>query len=164
MIENKWFCEPNPFREKYCFFYLRTTLDGDQQLINGWKTGIGNIDSIIHRNQFSNVDENQIINSLLPEVKVWRKKNVIVITDTEEKIPILRTRIAALGIDEINLSATRMISLESLFNKYFSCSGDANLQSWCILLNINMQESDEPDMIRIILQKLIRLIPDEEIP
>jgi hypothetical protein len=31
MIGNKWFCEPDPFREKYCFFYSHTTLKGEKQ-------------------------------------------------------------------------------------------------------------------------------------
>jgi hypothetical protein len=33
MIGNKWFCEPDPFREKYCFFYLHTTPKGEKQRI-----------------------------------------------------------------------------------------------------------------------------------
>lgn len=164
MIDNKWFCEPDPFREVYCFFYLHTTPSGEHQIIKGWKSGIGNIDSIVHHNQSSNKNEQHNINSLIPEIKVWRKKNMLVITDTEEAIPLLRTRIAAQDIDEITLSSIKTRSLEAIFNKYLSYQADANLQSWCNLLKINTQNTKETELIRMIFQKLIRLIPREEIP
>lgn len=164
MIENKWFCEPDPFRERYCFFYLDAKPNGNQQVITGWKSGIGNIDSIVHHNQSMNKNEQHNINSLIPEIKAWRKKNMLVITDTEETIPLLRTRIVAQDIDEIILSTIKTRSLEAIFNKYFSYQADANLQSWCNFLKINTQNTKETELIRMILQKLVRLIPSEEIP
>ena len=164
MIGNKWFCEPDPFREKYCFFYLHTTAKGEKQKINGWKSGIGNMDSIVHHNQSPNEDEHNIITSLIPEIKAWRKKNMLVITDNEQTMPALRTLVAAHNIDEINLSTIKMLSLEYFFDKYFSYQGDADIKSWCNFLNINAENSQETDMIQRIMQKLVRLIPEEEMP
>jgi hypothetical protein len=164
MIDNKWFCEPDPFREKYCFFYLSTTPKGEKQVIKGWKSGIGNIDGIALHNQSSDENERHIINSLIPEIKAWRRKNIVVITDTEEKLPLLRTMIAPLSIDEINLSTIKTISLEGILKKYFSYRGDADLQAWCHLLKMDAQNNKETELMRIVLQKLIRLIPEEEMP
>ena len=164
MIDNKWFCEPDPFREKYCFFYLHTKPKGEKQTIKGWKSGIGNMDGIVHHNQSPNEDEHNIITSIIPEIKAWRKKNILVITYTEEKITLLRTMIATQNIDEINLSTVKSLSLEYIFDRYFSYQGDADIISWCNFLNINTENSKETELIRIIMQKLVRLIPEGEMP
>lgn len=164
MIGNKWFCEPDPFREKYCFLYLDTTSLGKNQIIKGWKTGIGNIDSIVHYNQSTDKNEYHIIKDIIPEIRAWRKKNILVITDAEESLPILRTRIAAQKIDEIVLSTIKSLSLENLFKKYFSYQADANLQYWCDFLDINTHNIKEPELMRMLLHKIIRLIPCEVLP
>ena len=164
MIGNKWFCEPDPFREKYCFLYIDTKSLGKYQIIKGWKAGIGNIDSIVHYNQSTDKKEYQIIKSIIPEIGECRKKNIMAITDAEEAMPILRTRIAAKKINEIVLSTIKTLSLENLFNKYFSFKTDANLQSWCNFFEISTHNVKEPELMRIILQKIIRLIPSGELP
>lgn len=164
MIDNKWFCEPDPFREKYCFFYLSTTPKAEKQVIKGWKSGIGNIDGIALHKQSSDENERHLINSLIPEIKAWRRKNMVVVADTEEKLPLLRTMIALLSIDEINLSTIKTVSLEGILKKYFSYCGDADLQAWCKFLKIDAQKRKEPELMRMVLQKLVRLIPGEEMP
>ena len=163
MINNKWFCEPDPYREKYCFFYLETKNKDSNESIKLWKSGIGNLNSISCQDQSEQEDEKDVIKSLIHHVKDWRRKNILMITDSEKTIPILRTRIAAYDIDEIILSTINSVSLEHLINKYMSCPTDINIQYICNLFHINTEKNNEPELIRKIFQKIIKLIPSEEI-
>jgi hypothetical protein len=51
MIGNKWFCEPDPFREKYCFLYSHTTPKGEKQTIKDLLSENGKDDTYEKINQ-----------------------------------------------------------------------------------------------------------------
>lgn len=164
VINNKWFCEPNPYRQSYCFFYIERKNEDDQDSIKGWKSGIGNINKISKKNKKNQGDEMEIIKALIPHIKTWRKNNILVITEKEEIFPLLRTRIAALGIDEMLLSPLNSISLQHLINRYLLYHGDESISGWCTFLHIPLNNQDEPVLLRQILQRIIGLIPQEELP
>lgn len=163
MLNNKWFCEPDPFREKYCFFHLDTKVIGTRLNITGWKTAIGNVTGIVKKNHFSGNDEKQNIMELLPDIFLCRKKNLILITDKDDTLPLLRARIATLGIENISLASVKSISLEKLLKKNFLYIGSDNLQDWCRFLSITKNCSDETELIKTIFCKIAPLIPREEI-
>lgn len=162
MINNKWFCEPNPTRESYCFVFLNKKNKNSYQQIIGWKIGIGSIEKIHKIKQSQEEDEKTIIEKLLGEFFYCRQKNIIVVTDSVDNFPILRARIARLNIKQANLAAIKYIELESLINKYFPHKKNNNLESRHTFFPIKVGD-DEIETIWNVFRKIAPLIPREEL-
>jgi hypothetical protein len=162
MLNNKWFCEPNPYRETYCYFLLETEKQKKQPKIIGWKAAIGNIDEITNRLDSKNQDETETLKNIIPVLFYCRKKYLTIITDKKETVSLLRTRLAMANIENTDLSSIRVISLEEYFNKYFSYTGENGLLSWCKFLSIDANKKKKTELIKSVYARIKPFIPKGE--
>ena len=118
MLNNKWFCEPNPYRETYCYLTIET--HDNQQKITRWQTATANMQSIVTTDQYQDKDERKAILELLKKLSYCIERNITLITPTNQTMPILRTRILALKISNASLTTLKTICIEHLMEKYFT--------------------------------------------
>jgi hypothetical protein len=120
MLNNKWFCEPNPFRETYCYMSIqKKTIDNYLQ-ITGWQTATANMQSIVTMDQYQDKDEKKAIQELLKKLSYCIEKNITLITPTNQTMPLLRTRILTLNIPNVSFTTIKTICIEHLMEKYFT--------------------------------------------
>ena len=116
MIDSKWFCEPDEQRETWCFLNLH---ENDNCNIVGWDVGYGNPTTLLCEIKNQKTKEVEIIKELLIHLYHCRKDNIILITNTSDVLPILRTRILLLNVKEVCFYGLKYICIEEIMLTYF---------------------------------------------
>ena len=143
MIDNKWFCEPDELREIWCFLNLHVN---DKDIIEGWEIGYGNPIVMMRKINHRKTNEKDIIKELLIQLYNCRKENILLITYTNNVLPILRTRILFLDIKEASLYGIKHISVEEILYTYF-------------LYDANQELIDKNKKITFLWKLLLRIGP-----
>ncbi len=162
MIDSVYFCEPDDTRESWFFFTLQEKKQNDEISISGWNACYGNPNRVIRKLSDDKSDEKTTIISLCNELFYCRKKDIPIMTFERNIVPILRTRIACLGIHDVSFRKLQTISLEKILQDYFHLSNADTIPPPSILtkeLNIEQGNMSEPELLYNIYKKIGPLIP-----
>lgn len=162
MIDSVYFCEPDEVRESWFFFTLQEKKQNDDISISGWNACYGNPNRVIRKLSEAKPDEKTTIISLCNELFYCRKKDIPIMTFERNIVPILRTRIAYLGIHDISFKKLHFIPLEVILQNYFYLSYKDSIPSLSMLvkqLKIETKNMSEPELLYKIYQKIGPLVP-----
>lgn len=164
MIENKWFCEPNDQRECWSFLILRLDNQDRNFEIIGWDIVYANPRKLIRKLKNKKNGEKEIVNELLHEIYYCRKNNITLITFREDIIPIIRTRILLLNLNDASLRGIKYFSMEKLLKKYFLfyMSNTSTTRPSVIInkMNVSNEKLSDVEMLWKIFLKIGPLLPD----
>lgn len=157
MIDNKWFCEPDDQRESWCFLFLKVS---KHNIIESWEIGYGNPTTLVRTLVNHKSKEKEIIKELLRELYYCRKKDVILITYSLDVLPILRTRIILLNIEDASLYRIKHVSVERLLSDYFLPEiMNSSLSDLVKRMGIEVKNPCQVDLLRHLLIQIGTLLP-----
>ena len=157
MIDSKWFCEPNDYRESWCFLKIYQTQIKNESIISGWELGYGNPNQLTRIIKNENIDEKEIIRALFKEIFFCRKNKIKLIT-YEQSIPLLRSRVLFLKMQEISLKGISFICILNLLKQYFSIND--MLFQLAGKMKIKIKGIKEIEIIRNIFIRIGPLLPE----
>jgi hypothetical protein len=163
MLNNRWFCEPDRYRESWCFIKFDMKKDMHQTEIISWELGYGNPINLTQIKKCKQNMESEIIREILKELSYSKKNRLRVVTVYENDFRILRTRCLQLKIDYVSLQGLKFISLDSIIKRFFDFYFDDEnhlFENMVDLLNIPRGDSVVNQLQRIMMG-VCSLIPQE---
>lgn len=155
MIDNKWFCEPNDQRESWCLLILQVN---DHFAINGWEIGYGNPKMLLRIISNNKSREREIIKELLRDLYYCRREGIVLITFRDDVLPMLRTRIILLNIEDVCLRGLNYICIEQLLKEYF-LSGTLNSSDMPELVKKMSIETSGSSQVQLLWSLFLRIGP-----
>ncbi len=162
MINNKWFCSPDNYRESWCFLIFDNKKVKNTIEIQSWNLGYGNPHQLIKLKTSKGKQERKVINDLLQELNYCRKNHLRIITLYENDVKILRTRCIQLQIQDASLQKINYMSLEGIIQTYFTFDykkDESIFNQIANILNIKEKDESKPEQFRKILNKIGPLLP-----
>lgn len=113
---------PDNTRRAWCILTLTTTDDDGREQIIGWGLGDANQDTIVETaidGCESSADKETTLRSLCMELNERQYTDQVLITQSSDTLPLLRTELLESSFGSPSLRGFRHLSLESLAKCYF---------------------------------------------
>lgn len=154
------------FGKTCCFLVLKKAETEPDDVIKRWETCYSDSSRVSHMTTESEF-EKPLIKGLLTELFGQCQRNIVLVTFSEQSIPLLRKRIVFHDINNVTFQGIEFISLQELLNTYFSIKLDKNhdaVYHAADQLNIPVgDEQTEAELVRSIFRKIVQLIPQDVI-
>ncbi len=160
--KNSDICPLSIFNKTWCFLILKLANTDPNYVLKSWEIGYNHLNRIANTT-VNTLFEKQLVLELLHEIFTHSQQNTIIVTYRKNSIAILRRRILFHNLNNVSLQDIHCISVEEILRNHFLL--DPNRTQNTIFdvadqFNITIDnEKSEAELLRVIFQKIIKLIP-----